>query len=218
MARDLRPLVRVLGAQIDEAAKLVRAAEVIRNAVPVGSHARRGFSFRQIEAMYELAYLRIFAAWEVFLEESFLRLMCGYESGGHSHPTIAVAPKTIQDARSTVLNGRRFKPWHDPHIVVGRTQNFFSAVPGNSIPHDNVISSALVLIKDYSEIRHHIAHLTDDTCAKYHAATMRVCGARFGRRAGRFLRSEHIDAATGLRSRWLERICIDLKALASQFI
>lgn len=218
MARDLRPLVRALEAQIDEAAKLVHAAETIRNAVPVASRARRGFSFRQIEAMYELAYLRIFAAWEVFLEESFLRLMCGFVGGGHIHPTIAPAPKTIQHARIALLGGRRFKPWHDPMVVVNRTQAFFSPVPGVDVPHDSVVSSALVLLKDYSDVRHHIAHLTDDTCTKYHAATMRLCGARFGRRAGRFLRSEHIDAATAIRSRWLDRISIDLKALASQFV
>ncbi len=218
MARSLIPLVRVLQAQIDEAVKLVRAAESIRNAVPAASHARKGFSFRQIEAMYELAYLRIFAAWEVFLEESFLRLMCGFESGGSTHPTTAPGPRTIHDARLALLAGRRFKPWHDPAVVVARTGMFFLAVPGVDVPHDGVVSSALVLIKDFSDIRHHIAHLTDDTCMKYHAATMRLCGARFGRRAGRFLRSEHIDVATGLRSRWLDRICIDLKALASQFI
>jgi hypothetical protein len=218
VARDLRPLVRVLEAQIDEAASLVRAAEAIRNAVPVGSHARRGFNFRQLEAMYELAYLRIFSAWEVFLEESFLRLMCGFEGAGHIHPTKAPAPRTIRDARLAVLGGRRFKPWHDPTIVVDRTAKFFSPVVGADVPHSSVISSALVLIKDLSEIRHHIAHLTNDTCAQYHAATMRLCGARFGRRAGRFLRSEHVDPATGLRSRWLDRICTDFKALASQFI
>ena len=218
MARDLRPLVRLLAAQIDEAANLVRAAEAIRNAVPIDSHARRGFNFRQIEAMYELAYLRIFAAWEVFLEESFLRLMCGFVSAGHSHPTKAPGPRTIEDARLAVLGGRRFKPWHDPTVVVDRAAKFFSSVPGVDVPHHSVVSSALALIKDFSEIRHHIAHLTDDTRTKYQAATMRLCGARFGRRAGRFLRSEHIDATTGLRSRWLDRICVDLKALASQFI
>lgn len=218
MARNLRPLVRLLGTQIDEAANLVHAAEVIRNAAPVTSHERRIFSFRQIEAMYELAYFRIFAAWEVFLEESFLRLMCGFEGAGHIHPTKAPAPRTIQDARLAVLGGRRFKPWHDPTVVVDRTRVFFFPVPGIDVPHDSVVSSALILIKDYGDIRHHIAHLTDDTCTNYHAATMRLCGVRFGRRAGRFLRSEHIDSATGLRSRWLDRICTDLKGLASQFI
>lgn len=218
MARNLRPLVRVLEAQIDEATSLVRAAEAVRNAVPVDSHARRGFNFRQIEAMYELAYLRIFAAWEVFLEESFLRLMCGFEGAGHTHSTKTPAPRSINDARMAVLAGRRFKPWHDPAVVIDRTALFFSPVPGVDVPHASIISSALVLIKDFSEIRHHIAHLTDDTCKQYHAATMRLCGARFGRRAGRFLRSEYVDAGTGLRSRWLDRICLDLKALASQFI
>lgn len=168
--------------------------------------------------MYELAYLRIFAAWEVFLEESFLRLMCGFESTGRTHPTTRPAPKTINDARLAVLGDKSFKPWHDPTIVARRTAIFFAGEPPVNVPHYSVISSATVLIKDFSEIRHHIAHLTDDTCTKYHAATMRLCGARFGRRAGRFLRAEHVDSATGLRSRWLDRICMDLKALASQFI
>ena len=218
MVRDLRALVRVLEAQIDEAVQLVRAAELVRTAVPVHSHARRGFSFRQIEAMYELAYLRVFASWEVFLEESFLRLMCGYQSAGVCHQTSAPAPRRIEDARVAVLGGRSFKPWHDPTIIVNRTAVFFVATALPQVPHHVVVGSALVLIKDFSAIRHHVAHLTDDTCVKYHAATMRLCGARFGRRAGRFLRSEHVDAVSGLHSRWLDRICVDLKALASQFL
>ena len=195
-----------------------KVLEAVRRSAPLGANSSRGFNSRQIEAMYELAYLRVFAAWEVFLEESFLRLMCGYLGAGNSHPTRVPTPKSIEDARLVVLGGRRFKPWHDPTVVIDRTEVFFLPVPGVDIPHQSVVSSAIMLIKDFGEIRHHIAHLTGDTCRKYQAATMRLCGSRFGRRAGRFLRSEHVDVATGRRSRWLDRICMDLKALASQFL
>lgn len=218
MPRNLGSLVRLFAAQVDESVQLVRAAETIRHAVPHGSHARRGFSFRQIEAVYELAYLRVIAAWEVFLEESFLRLMCGYLSGGTTHAIQGIPVRTIEDARIRLLGGQRYKLWHDPVIVSARVPKFFVIVPGVSIPHDGVIASAVTLIKDYGEIRHHIAHLTNDTCSNYHAATMRLTGARYGRRAGRFLRTEYIDPVTGLRSRWLDRISDDLKSLATQFL
>lgn len=219
MPRDLGPLLQALAIQVDDALKLVQAAELVRSAVPVGSHARRGFSFHQIEAMYELAYLRVFAAWEAFLEESFYRMMCGYMSSGVTHSLRAPPrPRRVEDARLIVLDGQDFKPWHDPTIIVNRTAKFFVSVPGSDVPHSSVVASAHALIKDLSHIRHHIAHITADTCAKYQAATMRLCGARFGRKAGRFLRSESADPVTGLRVRWLERISSDLTALASQFL
>src|SRR5712672_2619521 len=34
----------------------------------------------KLELLYELAYLRFFIQWEVFLEQSFLRYLCGYSS------------------------------------------------------------------------------------------------------------------------------------------
>jgi len=169
--------------------------------------------------MYELAYLRIFAAWEAFLEESFLRLMCGYSSAGNVHPLkTQPKPRTVQEARVLVLNNKKYKLWHDPDIMVGRVAKFFTKVPGIDVPHDAVLGSATTLLKDLSHIRHHIAHLTEDTCSKYHDATMNLCGIRFGRRCGRFLRSTYVDPATGLTARWLDRICADLKGLASQYL
>ena len=41
-----------------------------------------------LELSYELAYLRIFGFWESFLEQCFVRLLCGYERGSNGPETM----------------------------------------------------------------------------------------------------------------------------------
>jgi hypothetical protein len=61
------------------AATIAQAGELARSDARPGSRTYRELTPPRLEALYEMAYLRVFIAWEDLLEESFLRFMCGYE-------------------------------------------------------------------------------------------------------------------------------------------
>lgn len=214
MARTLDAVLDSFSSAICKPLDLSSATELVRISAPVGSPGRKAFNATKIESIYELAYLQVFGLWERFLEDAFYRLLCGYATGGYAvtlKPTISRAA-TLAAAELQVLNGKQYHLWHNPTHVIGRSQKFFVAAP-----HETVVSSALNQITQLAAIRHHIAHSTPDTLKKYHSATMSLAGARFGRRAGRFLRTHTLHPVSGVQIRWLHLLTEDLISLSQQF-
>lgn len=214
MPRTLFPVCDAFSADVTKALELSTAAELVRISAPTGSQGRKLFNYSKLELIYELSYLRVFALWERFLEESFHRLLCGYTTGGNA---IAMAPTqtrppTLSDAVLQVLNGRQYVLWHNPTVVIDRSKKFLVAAP-----HESVTSSALASISSLADIRHHIAHSTPDTQQKYHQATMTMAGARYGNAAGRFLRTTTVDPITGVQKRWLHMLADQLVSLSRQY-
>src|SRR5271165_2551549 len=61
-----------------------------------------------LEFSYELAFLRIFLGWEIFLENALSRLICGYYHSGGQEP-LATGMRyhaRIVDAEIAILGGR----------------------------------------------------------------------------------------------------------------
>src|SRR6185437_3003300 len=89
---------------------------------------KKQISMSDLEFSYELAFLRIFLAWEILLEQSFLRLICGYQHSGGQEPL--VVGKTyfwkVTQAEAAVLGGKDYKLWHNPKHVITRAQQFLS--------------------------------------------------------------------------------------------
>jgi hypothetical protein len=77
--------------------------QVSQSGALLDSVKRRGLPFFQVEQIAELAYLRVYASWETFLEESFIRFMCGAPSASGSRPRRYVGPRTIEHARDLGL-------------------------------------------------------------------------------------------------------------------
>lgn len=171
-------------------------------------------STNKVRFGYELAYLRAFAAWENFLEASFLRYLCGYCSSA-GQQTIRVPHvfcATVSAAETLVLDGRRYKLWHNPRDVIGRSQTYF--LNGR---HETVLSSVLSRVDSFAAVRHHIAHQRRDTATQFDSACINLCGYRSpGSRAGSFLRKRvsHVSPS----KRWFDLILSDLEAYAVQIV
>lgn len=166
-----------------------------------------------LELSYELAYLRIFLAWEEFLSECFLRLLCGYQARGIGQeplrPGVHYLP-TIAQADAAVLGGQRYKLWHSPQQVATRAQGYFQN--GN---FERVVSSAAPMIEECAVVRHRIAHAQDHARREFDLTTMALAGKRYpASRAGRFLRDW--DASPLQRRRWLVVLSSRLCGLARQ--
>ena len=214
MPRTIPPLAVEFTRRMSEALALGSAGDLAA-AAPRDSPIHQEWYVARVELLYELAYLRIFIGWELFLEQTFLRYLCGYSSttGVTFSPTGAGAfYATLRDAEASVLGGRQFVLWHDPTSVIRRAHRFLI-----NCPHESVIPSHTTRLADYGSVRHRIAHGQDDARQKFNSATMNLAGRRYrGARPGRFLRDW--DRSSTPARRWLNVLGADLAGLAQQMV
>lgn len=211
MPRRMPPYSATLGIKVREAIALGRAGDLVAATNRTGSQLRKEWPVGRLEFLYELAYLRIFVEWERFLEDTFLRYLCGYVSvRGQCRPAAGQAFRNLGLAEAAMLGGRPFALWHDPVRVVTRSQRFF-----NNGFHEIVISSHSSRLEHLSAIRHRIVHDQFDARQKFDAAAMNLVGRRYlASRPGRLLRDW--DPTAIPPRRWLETFGAELIALANQ--
>jgi hypothetical protein len=200
-------LAAVLDRRMADALDLVRAGEKARMHAPDSGSS--GFRISRLEFLYELAYLRMFVAWENYLEQTLYRYMCGCASPRFGQQTLTIGKYfgSLKDAETAVLAGRTYRLWHNP-TEVGRIANIH-VVTGR---HAQIMTSAATPIQHMAALRHRIAHDQKDGALKCDTATMFFVGRRYpGARPGRFLRDW--DTPT---QRWLERLRTDLLNLSRQ--
>lgn len=212
MPRALPPLADELSQQISYAENFVvrlESAAIHLRQIGVASPT---INVPALELAYELAYLRVFVAWESFLEQVFIRLLCGYTHSRGQEPLVAnvAYEKTIEDATRQLLGNRDFLLWHNPTQVVQRAQRFFA-----NGQFELVVASSAARVDGFSAIRHRIVHSQEHAKTRFDAVTMRLSARRYrGGRPGRFLR----DWVSGQvpQTRWLSFISNELLSLARQ--
>jgi hypothetical protein len=108
-----------------------------------------------------LSFLSIVAAWEEYLESSFLRYMAGASSETGYSPKLRIGKCTNTTHAMQVLTGTRntndairFMRWNDYEWVLGRAEVFFH----RAAPYSRVISRFLQRLKDAQVIRNRVAH------------------------------------------------------------
>jgi hypothetical protein len=180
---------------------------------------RKAWSTVRLEALYELAYLRVFAAWEMCLEALFYRSLCGYASAagqevlvaGRYYPSVAAAESAVLGTRSYVL-------WHNPQHVIDRCQTFFrSGVPGCPSAQQSMIASNFSYLVNLASIRHRVVHDQADAKRRFDAATRQIAARTYpSSRPGKFLRDW--DTSKSPRQRWLEVVIAGLIALLGQIV
>ncbi len=209
-AKALKGIAQRFSDACGAARGLAEAGERVR--VIGGASARDALTLPRLEYLYEIAYLRVFIAWEAFLEETFVRYMCGFagtagqmQPAGNMqhHPTIAAARGALYGSQSYLL-------WHNPKTVVARSKVHF--VGGL---HETVVQSHITRIEWFAHVRHRVAHGQNDARQKFDVATMNLAGRRYqGSRVGRFLRDT--DPSVSPPARWLATIADELEGLAGQ--
>ena len=108
MPRQMPPYAAWFQQRVDEAIRIARAGDLVIASNPVGTPLRREWHFSRVELLYELAYLRIFLEWETYLQETFVRYLCGYRSArGMCAPIAGTQYRAdLSSAESDVLRGR----------------------------------------------------------------------------------------------------------------
>lgn len=167
---------------------------------------------RDVEFSYELAFLRIFLAWEILLEESFLRFSCGYAHGGGQEPLAAgkTYHRNIVNAGSALLGKRKYVLWHNPADVLIRVRQIFYGSR-----YEMIVASAQTHLEKCAAIRHRIAHAQEHAQQQFDTVTMSLAGKRYpASRPGRFLRDWQPSSLPP--KRWLSALSDDLISLALQ--
>jgi len=210
MARRIPALELKFASAVDDALQLSEAGERIRALAPPGSLVRRELRTRRLEALYETSFLRIFLLWEDFLEQSFLRYLCGYESStGPAALRAAKFPK-LSDAETAVLGTRDYVSWANPDSVISRSRYYM-----NGGVHETVLNSDLSRLEAFTAVRNRIAHSSDYARQQFDNATILLVGRRFSASsAGRFLRQTAVSLP--IPETWLQHIAAELKSLALQ--
>jgi len=113
----------------------------------------------QREFITDSAYLKMFIAWETFLENSFIKYMLGEPSISGNVITRYVQPLHEQHANNLLIGTQKYVDWSNPEIVKKLCNLHFS--PGN--PIDTFVSSIFTDLFDLKTIRNAAAHLTSST-------------------------------------------------------
>jgi hypothetical protein len=207
MPRTLPPLASRFGDYVDKMMGVCEAVEITLASDEPRGVARTQLTPSRVVHLYEAAYLRMFSAWENFLEECCIRYMLDYQSPQYSPVVCVDGLSTLKEARTHVYGGRDYVLWHNPNAVVARVSSRLE----NS-PIETVVNSSYQALEWMAFVRHRVAHDSDDSRGKFDGATMGMAGRRYlGGRPGRFLR-----ANDGVPVRWLPTLGARLKALAIQ--
>jgi hypothetical protein len=194
---------------VDDAVALSSVAEAIRD-TPSYRYIRSQLTITRVERLYEMSYLRMFAAWEAFIEDSLLHMLCGFDSVIYT-PAFAPPHRRFVDlasARRHLFGTRTYLLWYDPATIQARCSRYLTTAPV-----EVVVSSNAARLEWFAFIRNRIAHDAEDARNKFDVAAINLAGRRFPRsRPGKFLRSPD-PTSPGL---FLNSIATEFKSLALQ--
>ena len=137
-----------------------------------------------------MAFLDMFLAWEDFLEESFIRYMCGAVTKTRYRPKVYVAPVSLDHAlRFFIVKPRDYVEWSSGQQVIERAEMVFH----DGEPYKSSIRPLLTDLDDMRQIRNAIAHHSGASLRKFETVVRRLLGSRpRGLNPGLFLGLTHV--------------------------
>jgi len=136
----------------------LRLARDIRAYRVQGPRRIRALTPSERAHLVEMAFIRMFLAWEDFLEESYIRYLRGGKTrrGRKAKPLVTVI--SLHRARRLIYGeGRRYADWCEPSRVVERARLHFK----DGEPYATPIDSAALHLNRMRVIRNRIAHRSE---------------------------------------------------------
>lgn len=183
------------------------------------SPAAREWTPTRLEALYELAYVRLFSSWEAILEATLCRSLCGYASRAGQEVLLAgrYFPSLLA-AETAILGGGAYVLWHNPTRVINKCRSFIDTRSPRSLGlQENVIVANQARLTHLASIRHRAVHDQSDARNKFDAATLAIAGRTYpGSRPGKFLRD--MDRTTVPPRQWIETLTEDVIHYVAQMV
>lgn len=114
----------------------------------------------QREFITDSAFLKIFIAWETFLEDCFIQYMLGEPSILGNTITRYIQPKNKDHAHSLLIGTQRYVDWSNPDTLRTLCNIYFE---DRNNPFERSISSLFSDLRDLKTIRNAAAHLSSTT-------------------------------------------------------
>jgi hypothetical protein len=148
--RQLRTVLADLLRSLQESRRL--ASDAYQWSLP---GARPHISRSRRDHLTEMAFLRAFLAWEVFVEESFVLYLLGQRAPRGRAPFRYAFPPNQRAAMDWVVpEGRAYAGWTVPAHVTNRAERFFRG----GRPFAQVLRGNQSLLEETRIIRNAIAH------------------------------------------------------------
>lgn len=152
------------------------------------------FTATEQAVLVESAFLRLFVAWEAFLEETFVNYMLGEKSLQGNILQRYVSPRDLDHAHSMVVGGMRYADWSTPDVVRKLAKLFFDG----GEPYETVLAQIHTDLLDLKTVRNAAAHLSSATSAQLDAVATRVLmSPATGMTVARFVLHSNPKSATG---------------------
>lgn len=198
--------------RFNEILKIAATTEGLWLAAPPASEIKKQLKVGQLEALYEATFLRVFASFESFIEDSLAHFMAGYATPAYSPSPVpgTAIYGTLTEALSTLYGNRAYLLWHDMGRDIRRSQSHLTACPVETALQGNQSR-----LEDYAAIRHHIAHNSKDSKQKFEAAALRITGSAHNGKPGRMLRSEDISDPLNT-PKWIRNVVDDMATTVLQ--
>jgi len=141
----------------------------------------------QVHLIYELSFLKIFLAWELFLEKSFILFMLGKETDSGYKPRTYVIPRDEKHAYELIKGGRSFPDWLNLEFIREKSELFFeNGSPFKDVLYnDQTIKEGLQLMKI---TRNRIVHISPQTKREFSNLLRKEFGYDLGIDPGKFLK------------------------------
>jgi len=167
--RRIEPILIVFNEKITESLALANSAVTLRE--PRGNMYRPILKSK-IYLIVELSFLQLFTSWEQFLEETFVRYMCGCITQNGYSPKRFVNPRTLKHALEIISQGRQYVDWTKPEDVIDRAELFFD----KGEPFANTLRTASNQLEEMKTLRNRIAHRSRHSEKRFQTVVLQKMG------------------------------------------
>lgn len=120
----------------------------------------------------ESAFLKMFVAWETFVESSFIDYLINEESILLRRPAKWATPIDRKHANQIIIGNQKYMDWSNPEIVRTVSKIFFH----QGYVFDTALSAINADLMDMKTIRNSAAHLSSTTSDKLDGLATRILG------------------------------------------
>lgn len=117
----------------------------------------------------EAAVVKLFVAWERYLEQSFLSYLMGFPSTRGTVVVKYLTAPTLEHTAKILVGTQKYVDWGNPEILVRLAGLHFEPADPFSVVIPNLLSDLF----DLRAIRHAAAHLSTTTSAQLDAVALR---------------------------------------------